>query len=108
MVKNIAVYTSSFLQLYVHRSHSFVQTINGKHFNIAVVSITGKPAVPGFSFTAAGLIAASISSGQPGKFNVPCGEDLYQVTVTKITDIPPVTTYIAPSQERDMHADRSI
>jgi hypothetical protein len=99
VIKNLSAYTSAFLQLFVHRSHSFVQTIKGVHFNIAIVSMSGKPAAPGFSFAAAGLIAATIASGQPGVFRVPVGsDDIFQVTITKITDIPPITVYQEPSQ----------
>ena len=98
MLKNLISYAISFAQLFIHRSHSFVQTINDKHFNVAVVSMSGKPATPGYSLAAAGLIAASIANGQPGQFKVPVGSsELYQITVTPISDIPPVTTYIPPS-----------
>jgi hypothetical protein len=98
MIKNIFTFAQTFANLFIHRSHSFVQTINGTHLNVAVVSMSGKPAVPGYSLAAAGLIAASVSSGQPGSFKVPVGgTELYQVTVTPIADIPPMTTYNAPS-----------
>jgi hypothetical protein len=98
MIKNLSSYIQSFAQLYVHRSRSFVQTINGVHLNIAVVSMGTKPAAPGYTFAAAGLIAASIASGQLGEFKVPCGDDLFQVTITKISAIPPITVYNEPSE----------
>lgn len=98
MIKNIVAFAQTFANLFFHRSHSFVQTINGSHFNVSVVSMSGKPATPGYSFASAGLIAASVANGQPGTFRVPVGgSESYQVTITTINDIPPVTVYNEPS-----------